>query len=118
MTAPALTTVVKLQRRNGRVVTDCDVYIGRRWSMGGWRLPQSKWHNPFTVKQCGSAVNAIKRYEEYLREQAGLRKSLHELQGKRLGCWCKPAPCHGDVLAKYANALSIDHNKKNMINLM
>ena len=25
---------------------------------------------------------------------------LSELKGKRLGCWCKPAPCHGDVLVE------------------
>lgn len=28
---------------------------------------------------------------------------MHEiplLAGKTLGCWCKPNPCHGDVLVK------------------
>lgn len=24
--------------------------------------------------------------------------ALSELKGKTLGCWCKPNPCHGDVL--------------------
>jgi hypothetical protein len=24
--------------------------------------------------------------------------SLDELEGKTLGCFCKPEPCHGDVL--------------------
>lgn len=23
-----------------------------------------------------------------------------ELDGKRIGCWCKPTDCHGDVLVK------------------
>ena len=23
-----------------------------------------------------------------------------ELEGKELGCWCKPSPCHGDILIK------------------
>ena len=26
--------------------------------------------------------------------------SLGELGGKRLGCWCAPLSCHGDVLVK------------------
>jgi hypothetical protein len=25
---------------------------------------------------------------------------LKELEGKALGCWCKPKSCHGDVLIK------------------
>jgi hypothetical protein len=25
-------------------------------------------------------------------------QSLDELEGKTLGCFCKPKPCHGDVL--------------------
>jgi hypothetical protein len=27
-----------------------------------------------------------------------LMESLDELDGKVLGCFCKPEPCHGDVL--------------------
>ena len=27
-----------------------------------------------------------------------------ELSGKRLGCFCAPLPCHGDVLAEIANS--------------
>jgi hypothetical protein len=30
---------------------------------------------------------------------------VSELAGKRIGCWCKPAACHGDVLAELADAL-------------
>ena len=28
---------------------------------------------------------------------------LAELKGKRLGCFCHPQPCHGDVLAELAD---------------
>lgn len=34
-----------------------------------------------------------------------LMKSLPELKGKTLGCWCKPYPCHGDVLVELLNEL-------------
>lgn len=98
------TTVVRLRRRGGEVVQDCDVYIGREQQNGGWRLPQSKWANPYTVRQCGTAEEAVRRYRRWLLKQPRLMASLKELRGKRLGCWCKPNACHGDVLAQLADA--------------
>jgi hypothetical protein len=102
------TQVVRLRRKGGVVVQDCDIYIGRRLTQGGWDLPTSKWHNPYAVKKTGSvttAEQAVKLYEEYMRkpEQANLIAALPELVSKRLGCWCKNKghePCHGDVLIK------------------
>ena len=38
-----------------------------------------------------------------------LINDLHELDGKILGCWCKPKPCHGDVIAELVN------NRDNLI---
>ena len=104
------TTVVRLRRVDGSVVVSCDVYIGRRLVRGGWDLPHSKWANPFTVKACGTAAEAVRRYATWLAQpsQSDLRASIPgELRGKRLGCWCKNRasdPCHGDVLADIANA--------------
>jgi hypothetical protein len=91
------TSLVHLKRRDGVVVQDCDLYIGRACNMGGWRLPQSKWFNPFTVAKHGA--DAIPLYEQYIRSSP-LMNDLEELRGKRLGCWCTPNPCHGDVLIK------------------
>lgn len=80
-----------------------DVYIGRG----------SKWGNPYSHKEgtlaehvVGSRVEAIKKYEEYLLSSEDLMRSLPELKGKVLGCWCKPKSCHGDILLKYANGPS------------
>merc|ERR1711936_181701 len=42
----------------------------------------------------------VKCYENYVRKNPQLMNSLHELEGKQLGCWCKPGLCHGDVLVK------------------
>lgn len=67
--------------------------------MGGWNLPQSKWANPFPVKQFGRE-ECIRRYEEWIKTQPELMEALPELEGKVLGCWCKPDACHGDVLVK------------------
>lgn len=74
-----------------------DVYIGR----------PSKWGNPFThIKDkktkaefvVSSREEAIQKYREWILTQTALLDDLHELQGKILGCWCKPQSCHGDVL--------------------
>lgn len=64
-----------------------DVYIGR----------PSKWGNPFPLTRF-SRSEAIQKYSEWIVTQPELINSLYELRGKRLGCWCKPAACHGDVL--------------------
>jgi hypothetical protein len=78
-----------------------DVYIGR----------PSKWGNPFSHKdgtlaeyKTRTREEAVKKFEEYLIGNMDLMKDLPSLKGKVLGCWCKPKACHGDVLAKYADA--------------
>lgn len=90
--------VVHIKRKDGRVIQDCDIYIGRKCIKGGWDLKNSKWANPFSVKECGSHKIACKKYKDYILERPDLLNNLHELKGKVLGCWCKPKPCHGDVL--------------------
>jgi hypothetical protein len=78
--------------------------------MGGWRLPTSKWHNPHKISSFGDASAAVAAYEVTLKSNPVLMSQLHQLKGKVLGCWCKKpssplAPCHGDVLARLADAL-------------
>ena len=71
-----------------------DVYIGR----------PSKWGNPYSSGRDGSREEVIAKYEEWLYTQPDLMAELSKLQGKVLGCWCSPKPCHGDVLVRLANA--------------
>jgi len=104
------TRVVAMRRIAGRVVQDCDVYIGRECNMGGWKLAESPWHNPYKVGQRGinCASDAVAAYERYLSRRPDLIARIRpELRGKVLGCWCKKkgkanAPCHGDVLVRWA----------------
>lgn len=77
-----------------------DIYIGR----------PSKWGNPFSHKdgtlaeyRVATRDEAVERYAEWVLEQPELVAALGELRGKVLGCWCKPARCHGDVLERLAN---------------
>jgi hypothetical protein len=83
----AAPTVVRLKRTREKVVQDCDVYIGRRLCMGGWNLQQSKWANPFSIKECGSADVAVDKYRTYILKREDLLAQLPELGGRILGCW-------------------------------
>lgn len=46
----------------------------------------------------------LQRLNARLREDAAFRRRVAALAGLRLGCFCKPAPCHGDLLAERADA--------------
>jgi hypothetical protein len=92
--------VVCLRRKQGKVVQDCDVYIGRECRKGGWDLPTSKWANPYSLYRYQSRELVLDKYEEHVRSHADLLAALPELAGQRLGCWCRPLPCHGDVIVK------------------
>ena len=83
-----------------------DIYIGR----------PSIWGNPFShvayyadaalvVTLVGSRTEAIERYREWIQTQPQLLAKLHTLKGKRLGCWCAPKRCHGEILAELADEL-------------
>ena len=79
-----------------------DIYIGRG----------SKWGNPFThitdKKTKAEFIvdtreQAIESYRNWILKQQHLLDDLHELEGKTLGCFCKPKSCHGDVLVELIN---------------
>ncbi len=65
-----------------------DLYIGR----------PSMWGNPFVIGKDGTREEVIAKYREWILSQPGLLADLELLRGKVLGCYCKPLPCHGDVL--------------------
>lgn len=76
-----------------------DLYIGRANKYLG--LPESKWMNPFPMKNESERQMVIDKFEEYLLSRPDLMDALHELDGKVLACWCKPRCCHGDILKKH-----------------
>lgn len=76
-----------------------DVYVGRG--------RDSEWGNPFVLGQDGDRAEVIAKFKRHLwarvqDEGRELIVKLAELHGKRLGCWCSPEACHGDVLAQAA----------------
>ena len=74
-----------------------DVYIGRG----------SLYGNPFVIGEDGDRNQVIRKYRVYLWNRIRLGKTsisdVLSLEGKRLGCFCSPKPCHGDVLVNAFN---------------
>jgi len=90
----ALTTVVH------NLHDEFDVYIGRAVPESGREA--SKWGNPFVLEEDTDAERerVLAIYRAWIVDQPDLMSSLEELRGKRLGCWCAPKKCHGDVLVE------------------
>lgn len=49
----------------------------------------------------------MRLYKEHILNTPELVGSLHELQNKILGCWCRPKRCHGDILLELLEELDI-----------
>jgi Domain of unknown function (DUF4326) len=78
----------------GKLTTDTKVYVGR----------PSKWGNRFVIGRDGSRADVIAKYRAWIVEQTDLMRSIGELRGRNLACWCAPQACHADVLIELANA--------------
>jgi len=83
------TTVVNLRHDN------CDIRIDRH----------SEFGNPFRITTTCSREQAIQFYKEYflarINNDENFRNQVLALKGLKLGCWCKPLPCHGDVIIEW-----------------
>lgn len=73
-------------------------YIGRN----------SYWGNPYSMYEDGDDREEVIRkfkydfdYEKFPKKE---KKEVYKLAGKRLGCFCKPLACHGDILADFLNS--------------
>jgi len=74
-----------------------DIHIGRG----------SDWGNPYAIGFDGDREEVIRKFK-YDFERDFLKfskKDVLALKGKTLGCHCKPAACHGDIIADYLNVL-------------
>ncbi len=69
-----------------------DVYIGRGSPFG----------NPY---KSGSRDENCDHYEIHfhnrIKNNSHFKRLVLELDGKTLGCFCKPKRCHGDTIVKY-----------------
>lgn len=75
--------------------TPCDVYIGRGSPFG----------NPFIIGKDGTREEVIEKYEKYFYEKIveddHFLQQVISLYSKRIGCYCAPLACHGDIIKQY-----------------
>ena len=96
----AITRVINIKRQpeyQGDKSTSSYEYIGRG----------SYWGNPYSMYEEGDDRDeVIRKYKydfEFEKFPNKEKTEVYKLAGKRLGCFCKPQSCHGDVLADYLN---------------
>ncbi len=83
---------------------DHAIVVNRRYELFDVDISRtSKWGNPFLIGIDGTREEVITKYAAYLAARPDLLADLPSLRGKRLGCWCAPEPCHGDVIAHLVN---------------
>jgi hypothetical protein len=73
-----------------------DVYIGRGSIFG----------NQFVIGKDGNRAEVIEKYRIWFNtriQDTQFRKAVLQLKDKRLGCFCKPLACHGDIICEYIN---------------
>jgi hypothetical protein len=68
----------------------------------------SYWGNPYSMFEAGEDRDEVIRkydydftFDKFPNKE---KEQVHQLAGKKLGCFCKPSTCHGDVLADYLNS--------------
>jgi len=69
----------------------------------------SKWGNPYSMYENGDDRDEVIRkfkydfdFDKFLNVK---KEDFIHLKGKKLGCFCKPQACHGDIIAEYLNSL-------------
>jgi hypothetical protein len=97
----AITRVINIKVENeyqSKKSTPFYEYIGRG----------SYWGNPYSMYEDGNDRSEVIRkykydfdYEKFPNKE---RAEVFKLTGKKLGCFCKPLACHGDILADYLNS--------------
>jgi ribA/ribD-fused uncharacterized protein len=82
-----------------------DIYIGR----------PSIWGNPFVMNREDERDYVVTKYMLWLNTQPDLLETLPKLKGKKLGCYCAPKACHGDILTKLSESKWIQNWFSNML---
>ena len=88
-------------------------YIGRGGVLiidkARFPLRDSPLANPFKSGRDGTLEEVLTNYKiyiDYLIESGVISQEyLRSLKGKRLGCWCYPAPCHGNIVKDIVDRL-------------
>ena len=77
------------------------VYIGR-----AGKGHDGRYGNPFRLGRHEPRGATLDRFKHWLWNNPEALRRTMELRDKDLVCFCKPAPCHGDVYVACLNALT------------
>ena len=85
------------------------VYIGR-----SGKGANSKYGNPYVIGEDGNRYDVIVLFRRYAKRMLDEGKwdeleVIKDLNGKYLGCFCAPEPCHGEVLINLVKYLCQKH---------
>jgi len=94
---------------NQKHTDDFDVDIGRanrgRNNMNNTPISEPGWlGNPYPKSDHGrgKCIDLFREdFVERLQDDPEFRTAVEDLEGKTLGCYCKPAACHGDVILEF-----------------
>ena len=84
-----------LNKKTDNIPTDA-IYIGRGSHLG----------NPFAIGESGNRDEVLKAYELYLSKEIDQKNPIILLKLRELTeqsilvCYCRPAPCHGEIIER------------------
>jgi hypothetical protein len=93
MTDEPATIVVNKHHKPGDINGQPPIYIGRG----------SIWGNPYKIGPGQDRYKVIEMYFHHLVNTPELLEALPGLVGRGLMCFCAPKPCHGDIIAAFAD---------------
>ncbi len=97
-----MTEVVNIRKEK------CDVYIGRPGPFG----------NQFKIGEHGDREMVLIHYRNWFYNKLNdptFRDKILSLKGKKLGCWCKPESCHGDIIVEYLEGIKTEKKETKTI---
>lgn len=103
--------MIKVVNKYKHEPSNNDVYIGRGSPLGNPFTGSKKVENTKAAFQCSSREEAIEKYEKYLRlaiyeNESYICNEMNRIWKMakngdvNLVCFCKPKPCHGDIIKK------------------
>jgi hypothetical protein len=105
-----MTATVVNKRARGFKPNANQRYIGRGSLFGNpfTHLPLGRTKARFQVKTAEESMICFEAwFRERLANDVSLRQKLLDLDGHELVCYCRPAPCHGEILIKLIEELKL-----------
>lgn len=88
-----------------------DAYIGR-----AGRGEDGYLGNPFPIGPGMTREQSLERFQRYfderIKKDSEFRKRVEGLRGMRIGCFCKPLECHGDVYVYWLDKMETEESSR------